>query len=80
MDFLNLNFLLLIELFSLLEEGVEGGDWHPFGQRQCHDKILHCWLLGLHYQLYGGWREMRIIYRRKKRVYIGQGMEKDGGK
>lgn len=73
MHFLYLDLLFLVELFPLLEEGVEGCDWHPFGQRQCHDEILHCWLLRLHYQLYGGWREMRIIYRRTNQVYIWQG-------
>jgi hypothetical protein len=45
---LDLDFLLVVKLFALLEEGVEGDHGHPLRQRQSQDEILHCWFLRLH--------------------------------
>lgn len=71
MHFLHFNFLLVIQLFPLLEEGVKGRYWHPLDQRQPYDEILDCWLLRLHDQLYGGGKCALFIGARTIRVYIG---------
>jgi hypothetical protein len=45
---LDLDFLFVVDLFPMLEEGVERDYRNALSEGESEDEVVHCWPLGLH--------------------------------